>query len=183
MLHTLKRELPSGFVRFAVRFALALLVLLAIYKGYLWFTEQKEDLDWITYQVSFLSHRFALALGIADCEFSCFMDGCRIGVEGKMINVLEGCNGIKLAFVYIAYLVGVNENNRSTIVQSIVGLVLIQLFNVFRIGMLVMLIYHGGDMYFFFIKYIFTVFIYGSIIVLWRVKPLIDKSLQRYGQT
>jgi exosortase/archaeosortase family protein len=111
------------------------------------------------------------------------MDGCRIGVEGKMINVLEGCNGIKLAFVYIAYLVGVNENTRSTIIQSIVGLMLIQLFNVFRIGMLVMLMYHGGEVYFFFIKYIFGVFIYGSIIVLWLIKPLIDKSLQRYVQT
>ena len=183
MLQILKRELPSGYVRFAIRFSAALLVLLVIYKTYLWFTEQNEDLDWITYQVSFLSHKFAVALGIADCEFSCFMDGCRIGVEGKMINVLEGCNGIKLAFVYIAYLVGVNENTRSTIIQSIVGLILIQLFNVFRIGMLVMLMYHGGEVYFFFIKYIFGVFIYGSIIVLWLIKPLIDKSLQRYAQT
>jgi exosortase/archaeosortase family protein len=109
------------------------------------------------------------------------MDGCRIGVEGKMINVLEGCNGIKLAFVYIAYLIGVNENNRSTIIQSVIGLVLIQLFNVFRIGMLVMLIYHGGDMYFFFIKYIFGVFIYASIIVLWLLKPVVDRYLDRYA--
>ena len=180
MLNTLKSQLPSGFLRFAIRFSIALLVLLTVYKFYLWFTEQKEDLDWITYQVSFLSHRFALALGIADCEFSCFMDGCRIGVEGKMINVLEGCNGIKLAFVYIAYLIGVNENNRSTIIQSLIGLVLIQLFNVFRIGMLVMLIYHGGDMYFFFIKYIFGVFIYGSIIVLWLLKPVVDRYLNHH---
>lgn len=179
MLHTIKGELPSGFLRFAIRFSIALLVLLTVYKFYLWFTEQKEDLDWITYQVSYLSHRFALALGIADCEFSCFMDGCRIGVEGKMINVLEGCNGIKLAFVYIAYLIGVNENNRSTLIQSFIGLILIQLFNVFRIGMLVMLIYHGGDMYFFFIKYIFGVFIYGSIIVLWLLKPVVDRYLNR----
>ena len=180
MLHTLKSQLPSGFLRFAIRFSVALLVLLTVYKFYLWFTEQKEDLDWITYQVSYLSHRFALALGIADCEFSCFMDGCRIGVEGKMINVLEGCNGIKLAFVYIAYLIGVNENNRSTLIQSFIGLILIQLFNVFRIGMLVMLIYHGGDMYFFFIKYIFGVFIYGSIIVLWLLKPVVDRYLNRH---
>ena len=180
MLSTIKSQIPSGFLRFAIRFSIALLALLTVYKFYLWFTEQKEDLDWITYQVSFLSHRFALALGIADCEFSCFMDGCRIGVEGKMINVLEGCNGIKLAFVYIAYLIGVNENNRSTIIQSLIGLVLIQLFNVFRIGMLVMLIYHGGDMYFFFIKYIFGVFIYGSIIVLWLLKPVVDRYLNRH---
>lgn len=180
MLYTIKGELPSGFLRFAIRFSIALLVLLTVYKFYLWFTEQKEDLDWITYQVSYLSHRFALALGIADCEFSCFMDGCRIGVEGKMINVLEGCNGIKLAFVYIAYLIGVNENNRSTLIQSFIGLILIQLFNVFRIGMLVMLIYHGGDMYFFFIKYIFGVFIYGSIIVLWLLKPVVDRYLNRH---
>ena len=149
------------------------------YRFYLWSTAQQEDLEWITYQVSFLSHKLALFLGVANCAFSCFMDGCRIGVEGKMINVLEGCNGIKLGFVYIAYLIGVNHNYKSTFIQAVLGIITIQFFNVFRIGMLVVLRDLGGDAYFFFIKYIFGVFIYVSIIALWLLKPAIDKRLDK----
>ena len=101
-----QRLLGKDFFRFSVRFATSLIVLMAVYRLYLWTTAQQEDLDWITYQVSSLSHGLAVLLGVANCEFSCFMDGCRIGVEGKIINVLEGCNGIKLGFVYEAYLIG-----------------------------------------------------------------------------
>ncbi len=50
-----------------------------------------------------------------------------------------------------------------------------QLFNVVRIGSLVALRDHGGDTYFFFIKYVFGLFIYGSIVVLWMLKPRIDR--------
>jgi len=179
MISKLSTLLEDRFVRFSVRFTLSLIVLMGVYRLYLWSTAQQEDLDWITYQVSFLSHKFAVLLGVANCEFSCFMDGCRIGVEGKMINVLEGCNGIKLGFVYIAYLIGVNHNYRSTIIQAVIGIVMIQFFNVFRIGMLVALRDLGGDAYFYFIKYIFGVFIYLSIITLWLLKPQIDKTLDK----
>ena len=117
-LPSFKHYSNSAFGGFAIRFSISLVVLLSVYKLYLWSTAQQEDLDWITYQVSALSHRFALLLGVANCEFSCFMDGCRIGVAGKMINVLEGCNGIKLGFVYIAYLVGVNGRSKSTFIQA-----------------------------------------------------------------
>ena len=169
----------NDFVRFAARFSITIILLMGVYRFYLWSTAQQEDLDWITYQVSFLSHKLALLLGVANCEFSCFMDGCRIGVEGKMINVLEGCNGIKLGFVYIAYLIGVNHNYKSTFIQAVLGIITIQFFNVFRIGMLVVLRDLGGEAYFFFIKYIFGVFIYVSIIALWLLKPAIDKRLDK----
>lgn len=175
-----QRLLGKDFFRFSVRFATSLIVLMGVYRLYLWTTAQQEDLDWITYQVSSLSHGLAVLLGVANCEFSCFMDGCRIGVEGKMINVLEGCNGIKLGFVYVAYLIGVSSSVRSTIIQAVVGIVMIQFFNVFRIGMLVVLRDIGGDAYFFFIKYIFGVFIYLSIITLWILKPKIDAVLEKH---
>jgi exosortase/archaeosortase family protein len=149
IISKLSSLLEDRFIRFSVRFVLSLIVLMGAYRFYLWSTAQQEDLDWITYQVSFLSHKLALLLGVANCEFNCFMDGCRIGVEGKMINVLEGCNGIKLGFVYIAYLIGVNHNYRSTIIQAVIGIVMIQFFNVFRIGMLVALRDLGGDAYFY----------------------------------
>ena len=55
--------------------------------------------------------------------------------------------------------------------MGIVGIVVIQFFNVFRIGILVVLRDIGGDLYFFFIKYMFGVIIYLSILFLWLLKP------------
>lgn len=164
----------NGFKNFFLRFILTLIVLTAIYETYLWFTVRQGELDWITYKVSELSHALATALGVANCEFSCFMDGCRIGVEGKMINVLEGCNGLMLALVYASYIVGDGGFKWSSLVQVIAGIIVIQLFNVLRIGMLVVLRDMGGDMYFFFIKYLFNLIIYVSILFLWMLKPHID---------
>ena len=169
----------SEFVKFIGRFLSCLIVFTIIYEGYLWFTEQQRELDWITYKVSELSHALAVALGVANCEFSCFMDGCYIGVEGKMINVLEGCNGLKLALVYSSYVIGVSGWKWQSVVQVIVGVIVIQFFNVLRIGMLVVLRDIGGDLYFFFIKYIFNVLIYIAILFLWLIKPYIDRALYK----
>lgn len=165
------------FIRFLGRFLSCLIVFTIVYESYLWFTEQQRELDWITYKVSELSHALAVALGVANCEFSCFMDGCYIGVEGKMINVLEGCNGLKLALVYSSYIIGVSGWKWQSLVQVIVGVIVIQFFNVFRIGMLVVLRDIGGDLYFFFIKYVFNVLIYIAILFLWLIKPYIDRAL------
>ena len=164
----------EGFKSFIIRFLCTLFVLTIIYESYLWLTEQQRELDWVTYKVSELSHALATALGVANCEFSCFMDGCRIGVEGKMINVLEGCNGLMLALVYASYIVGSGGFKWSSLVQVIIGIIVVQFFNVFRIGMLVVLRDLGGDAYFFFIKYLFNVIIYVSILFLWILKPHVD---------
>ena len=169
----------SEFVKFIGRFLSCLIVFTIIYEGYLWFTEQQRELDWITYKVSELSHALAVALGVANCEFSCFMDGCYIGVEGKMINVLEGCNGLKLALVYSSYIIGVSGWKWQSVVQVIVGVIVIQFFNVLRIGMLVVLRDIGGDLYFFFIKYVFNVLIYIAILFLRLIKPYIDPALYK----
>ena len=72
-----------------------------------------------------------------------------------------------------------NHNYKSTFIQAVLGIITIPFFNVFRIGMLVVLRDLGGDAYFFFIKYIFGVFIYVSIIALLLLKPAIDKRLDK----
>ena len=90
--------------RFSVRFLGYLTLLWMMYQSYLFWTHAHGELDWVTYKVSELSHALATKLGVANCEFSCFIDGCYVGREGKMVNVLEGCNGLKLAIVYAAYL-------------------------------------------------------------------------------
>ena len=64
--------------------------------------------------------------------------------------------------------------------QLILGMVTIQLVNVVRIAVLVALRDMGGDTYFFFIKHVFGISIYLSIIVLWLMNPIIGKLMDRW---
>ena len=163
------------FLGFVVRFLVTFFVLSFLYSLYLVLVKRNGDLDMVTYWVSRLSHETARLMGVADCEWSCFLDGCYVGREGRMVNILEGCNGLRLAIVYAAYVIGIGGWTWRSLLQAFAGLFVVQLFNVVRIGALVALRDHGGDTYFFFIKYVFGVFIYGSIVVLWILKPRIDR--------
>jgi len=165
------------FLFFIGRFLITFFGLSILYALYLKYVELEGDLDLVTYWVSRGSHELARALGVADCEWACFMDGCYVGRPGHMVNILEGCNGLKLAIVYAAYVIGIGGWNWRSFLQMAVGLVVVQFFNVIRIGSLIALRDGGGDMYFYFLKYVFGVWIYGSVIVLWLLKPRIDRWL------
>ena len=164
-----------AFLGFIARFLVTFLVLSFAYSLYLVLVKRSGDLDLVTYWVSRLSYETARFMGVADCEWSCFLDGCYVGREGRMVNILEGCNGLRLAIVYSAYVIGIGGWSWRSMMQALVGLFAVQLFNVVRIGALVALRDHGGDTYFFFIKYVFGVFIYGSIVLLWILKPRMDR--------
>lgn len=177
---SIKELFEHPVTRFSLRFLGYLSLLWIVYQAYLVWTHAQGELDWVTYKVSELSHALATKLGVANCEFSCFIDGCYVGREGKMVNVLEGCNGLKLAIVYAAYLLAVNGFSNNLVPQLILGMITIQLVNVIRIGVLVVLRDIGGDTYFFFIKHVFGLSIYLSIIVLWLLNPIIVKLLDRW---
>ncbi|MEY2964174.1 MAG: hypothetical protein RL754_1435 [Bacteroidota bacterium] len=170
---------PYSFYGFMGRFLLTYVALLALYQLYLAYTSYTHNLDWITYGVSELAYLLAKSLGVANCTFSCFIDGCYIGREGKLINVVEGCNGLKLAIAYGAFIIGYSGINKRTLLQLLFGLLVIQGFNVLRIGILVVLRDLGGDAYFYFIKYLFGSIIYGAIIALWGLQPSFNRYLQR----
>lgn len=165
------------FLRFLLRFFIGFLSLTLFYELYLYYTHEIGSLDAITYFISRGSFETAKALGVADCQWSCFYDGCYVGREGRMVNILEGCNGLRLAIVYSAYVIGIGGINAESLIQMIVGFIIVQFFNIFRIGLLIALRDNGGDYYFFFLKYFFTVSIYLSVVVLWILKPRIDQKI------
>ena len=171
------RESNEKFITFIVRFALAYLALTAIYESYLVYSTKIGELDLVTYLISRGSFETARFLGVADCQWSCFYDGCYVGREGRMVNVLEGCNGLRLAIVYSAYIIGIGGLNLQSILQMVIGFFVVQGFNVFRIGLLIVLRDNGGDAYFYFLKYFFTLSIYSSVILLWLIKPRLDRLI------
>ena len=165
------------FVKFLYRFTLTYCILLGLYQLYLSYTVYNQSLDWITYSVSEFSFYIAQSLGATQCTFSCFIEGCYVGQEDKLIHVAEGCNGLSLSIAYSAFIVGFSNLNWKTLLQILFGLIIIQGFNVLRIGILIVLRDFGGDAYFYFIKYLFGIIIYGSIFTLWSLQPQFNKWL------
>ena len=165
------------FLLFIGRFLLTFFALSGLYSLYLNYIELQGDLDLVTYWISRGSYEMARFVGVADCEWACFIDGCYVGRPGHTVNIIEGCNGLRLAIVYAAYVIGIGGWNWNSLLQATIGLVVVQIFNIIRIGSLIALLDGGGVVYFFFIKYVFGVAIYGSVVVLWLLKPKIDKLL------
>jgi exosortase family protein XrtF len=165
------------FLVFVFRFVLSFILMRAAYEIYLHYTAKVGSLDMVTYGVSYSTHTVARWFGVANCEFSCFMDGCAVGVPGNGVNIIEGCNGLNLAIVYAAYIFGVDGATWRAFAHMVFGFFVIQAFNVARIAALIVLLEQGGNFYFFFIKNIFFTIIYGAIVVLWLLKPWIDRWL------
>jgi exosortase family protein XrtF len=179
ILSSLKHEMlkEKEFFKFLSRFTLTYCALFGIYQLYLKFTVYNQSLDWVTYSVSELSFYLAQLLGVTNCTFSCFIEGCYVGQEGKLIHIAEGCNGLSLAIAYGAFIIGYSNINWKTLLQILFGLLTIQSFNVLRIGILIVLRDFGGDAYFYFIKYLFGTVIYASIFTLWWLQPQFNKWL------
>ena len=171
------RESNRKFITFIVRFALSFALLTLFYESYIFFTNKVGELDLVTYFISRGSFETAKMLGVADCQWSCFLDGCRIGREGKMVNIIEGCNGLRLAIVYSAYIIGIGGVNWNSLIQMLIGFFVVQAFNILRIGLLIVLRDGSGDYYFFFIKYLFTITLYISVVLLWLIKPRLDRLI------
>ena len=168
-----------AFIAFSLRFLGTYAILVFAYFLYLKYTSYTHSLDWVTYSISECSYYLAKALGVGDCTFSCFIEGCYVGREGKLIHVVEGCNGFKLAIAYAAFIVGFSGISWRTFIQVLLGLLIIQGFNILRIGVLVALRDLGGDVYFYFIKYLFGSVIYAAIITLWSLQPYFERYLYR----
>jgi len=107
-------SLNSSFLIFMIRFGSSFVVLALAYEAYLNYTESIGDLDLVTYYISRGTFEFSKFIGVADCEWSCFYDGCRVGREGRMINIIEGCNGLMLAITYSAYIIGIGGFTKFT---------------------------------------------------------------------
>ena len=122
------RKSNKVFIGFLLRFVAAFLILTLLYELYLYYTNKVGSLDLITYFISRGSFETAKALGVVDCQWSCFYDGCYVGREGKMVNIIEGCNGLRLAIVYSAYVIGIGGINFESLLQMIVGFIIVQFF-------------------------------------------------------
>ncbi|MEJ0030753.1 MAG: exosortase family protein XrtF [Bacteroidota bacterium] len=84
-----------------------------------------------------------------------------------VVNVYEGCNGLNVMFVFLSFVIAYTGTLWKTAWFCVVGLVLIYIFNLFRVSLLYFIAeYYPNNLYFFH-KYLFTGVLYGIVFVLW----------------
>jgi len=84
-----------------------------------------------------------------------------------IINVFEGCNGLNVMIVYFSFLVAFKGKIKQTLVFACLGLVIIYVMNLFRVGALYEVALHFPAQLYFFHKYFFTALLYLAVFILW----------------
>jgi exosortase family protein XrtF len=86
-----------------------------------------------------------------------------------IINVFEGCNGINVAIVFVAFLVAYQGTIKRTIIFAFLGLLIIHVFNLARIILLFQQAKSHSPYFYYIHKYLFTAVLYVVVVVLWWV--------------
>jgi exosortase family protein XrtF len=88
--------------------------------------------------------------------------------EAYAISVEEGCNGINIMILFMAFVVGFGGRLKAVLVFIPVGLFFIHAANILRLLLLALLnVELGGRAFHFFHKYFFTAVIYLAVLFLW----------------
>ncbi|MBL0744007.1 exosortase family protein XrtF [Chryseolinea lacunae] len=85
----------------------------------------------------------------------------------NILAVYEGCNGINVAIIFIAFLVAFGPMGRNLLWFSVMGLFILHVANLGRIVSLFWVAVYMPDAMYFTHKYLFTAFLYLVVFVLW----------------
>lgn len=101
-----------------------------------------------------------------------YQDRAKVALKADsryVLNVYEGCNGINVFIVFIAFLIAYGGPVKLLAVFIPAGLILIHITNLFRISLLFYLSLEQPDQFYFFHKYFFTITLYLVVILLWAL--------------
>ena len=92
-----------------------------------------------------------------------------------VLSLFEGCNGINVMIVWLAFLVAIGPVNRLMWTVAGAGLIVIHMLNLIRIILLFMVAEYSARQFYFVHKYLFTAFLYVAVFAGWwlwlRMRP------------
>lgn len=84
-----------------------------------------------------------------------------------VINIFEGCNGLNVMILYIAFIVAYRGSLKYTVYFMAGGILFIHLANLFRIALLFVVAEEIPRYMYFTHKFLFTGIIYAAVFLLW----------------
>jgi len=86
-----------------------------------------------------------------------------------VINVFEGCNGINVMIVFVAFLIAFGGPKKKLIWFLLFGLLIIHLTNLVRLCLLYYVAQHYEHYFYYVHKYFFTAILYLIVFALWVI--------------
>lgn len=84
-------------------------------------------------------------------------------------RIIEGCNAVSVIILFISFIIAFTGKFRSTLFFIFSGVVVIHFFNVLRIALLCMAIFHFPKYEHLLHGVVFPLFIYGIVFLLWVI--------------
>ena len=84
-------------------------------------------------------------------------------------RIVEGCNAVSVIILFISFVFAFTGKFKQTILFVITGSFIIYVFNIFRIALLCMAIFHYKHYQDLLHSVIFPLFIYGIVFILWVI--------------
>jgi exosortase family protein XrtF len=89
--------------------------------------------------------------------------------DDTIIGVFEGCNGINVMIIFVAFILAFGGPKRSMLWFIPAGLLVIHVVNLLRIGLLYLTAQHYEQYFYYVHKYFFTAILYFVIFILWAI--------------
>lgn len=160
------------FLVFLTKFLLSYLVLTLLYQSYLnQFDEKNFEVDKIT---QIVANQSQMMLSVFDDNSYTMPNlkeaSVKLFYHDKWVaRIIEGCNAVSVIILFISFVIAFTGRFKQTLTFIIIGTIIIHFFNVLRIALLCMAIFHFPEYEHILHGVIFPLFIYGIVFLLWVI--------------
>jgi exosortase family protein XrtF len=89
--------------------------------------------------------------------------------ETYVARVIEGCNAVSIIVLFVSFIIAFSGKIKQTILFIIIGSLIIYIFNVLRIALMSILMFHYPEQEHILHGVIFPLIIYGTVFILWII--------------
>jgi exosortase family protein XrtF len=160
------------FLLFLTKFFFAYLVLTILYQFYLnQFDVKKQEVDSFTQLVANQSKQILSIVDSNSYTKPNFEEpSVKLFYHGKWVaRIIEGCNAISIIVLFISFVIAFTGKFKQTLLFIFAGSLLIHFFNILRIALLCLAIFHYKQYEHILHGVLFPLFIYGIVFILWVI--------------
>lgn len=160
------------FLVFLAKFFGTYLLFTFVYQSYLnQFDAKKFEVDSIT---SIVAEQSRFVLSIFDDNSYTMPNPSEASVKlfyhGKWIaRIIEGCNAISVIILFVSFVIAFSGKIKHTLLFIISGCLIVYVFNVLRIALLTISLFHYPEYEHILHGVVFPLIIYGIVFLLWVI--------------
>ncbi len=160
-------------ILFLVKFGVIFVLGSFFYASYVSGFQQEENpkpdpfTDWVAHQTNSILQVFGQDSHLWYPETEPIVVIYITGYEEDNVSFYEGCNGLNIMILFVAFVVAFGNRYRRAIRFIPAGILAIHVFNLFRLSMLALLATWSSGLFHFVHKFAFTGVIYAFVLFLW----------------